>query len=192
MQILRFFPEQALLERIKAGDRTVLGEIFTRYEKLIGSYVKSHGGNDADAEDMLQETIIVLWQKVCAGNFTLSSRLGTYLLGVIKNKWHAEIRKRERYVDGEFPEDSSDENPSSLDVMMSNERTHAIQKALDAINPICKELLLLYYFEERKMEDIARRMNFANADVAKSKKYQCKKSLEAALKQIMAENERTV
>ena len=41
------------------------------------------------------------------------------------------------------------------------------------------------------MEDIARRMNFANADVAKSKKYQCKKSLEAALKQIMAENERT-
>jgi RNA polymerase sigma factor (sigma-70 family) len=173
--------EQQIIERIRINDRTVLREIFLRYEKMFYSYIQKHGGNEADAEDILQETIIVLWQNVNSGKFTLTSRLSTYLMGIAKNKWLAEIRKRKRVVHKEYDNYLQDDNPSTLERLLTEERIHLVQKALDAIQPLCKDLLLLFYFEEKSMDQIAKIMNFANTDVVKSKKYQCKKALEECL-----------
>ena len=191
---VKFFRETDFIERIKANDRMVLGELFLHYEKMVFSYITSHGGSEADAEDMLQEAIIVLWQKVCGGGFELTSKLGTYIMAVAKNKWMAEMRKRKRYsLDGNLALlDKIDETPSSLDGLLEEEQTDAVRKALEAIDPNCKKLLLLFYFEERNMKDIAKLMDFANMDVAKSKKYQCKKALEAVLKKQIAATERRV
>ena len=38
------------------------------------------------------------------------------------------------------------------------------------------------YFDELSMQDIAEKMNFANADTAKTKKYKCKKELDEYVK----------
>jgi DNA-directed RNA polymerase specialized sigma subunit len=51
---------------------------------------------------------------------------------------------------------------------------------------------MLFYFEERNLRDIARVLGFANPEVVKSKKYQCKKSLETILKQQTANTERRI
>jgi RNA polymerase sigma factor (sigma-70 family) len=178
---LNFYPEREILQRIKANDRNILGEIFIKYEKLIFSYIKNHGGSNSDAEDILQEAIIVLWQKVNSGNFELSAKLSTFLLAVAKNKWMAEMRKRKKYSGQEIPENKPVNNPSSLEVLLSDEKKDQIQKALNKIHPLCRKLLLLFYFEEKSMIEIAKTLNLANTDVAKSKKYQCKKSLEEVL-----------
>lgn len=203
---VKFFRETDFIDRIKANDRTVLGELFLRYQRMVFSYITSHGGSEADAEDMLQEAIIVLWQKVCApqksgdDGFKLTSKLGTYIMAIAKNKWMAELRKRKRYTaDGNLTlpgvdsrGEPVDEAPSSLDCLLAEEKSQAVHNALQAINPNCKKLLLLFYFEERSMKDIAKQLGFANMDVAKSKKHQCKKSLEAALKKQIAEIEGSV
>lgn len=187
-----FFPEKKLINRIRSNDRTVLGELFVRYKGSVLKYIKSNGGDDADADDVLQEAIIVLWQKVCSGNFELTSKLGTYIMAIVKNKWMAEKRKRARVPGTDLASEPSDGQPSSLDGIILEEQTAQVQKALDTINPLCKELLMLFYFEERNMQDIARILGFANTDVVKSKKYQCKKSLESAFRKLMAETERRI
>jgi len=188
---LKYFPDQQLIGRIRKNDRTVLAEIFTRYERLVIGYVRSHGGDETDAEDMLQEAIIVVWQRVCSGDFELTSKLGTYLLGIVKNKWSAELRKRSRIVE-ETTDGSRDGNPSVLETIIRDEKREMVRKALDKLQPVCRELLLLFYFEGRNFQDIARVMGFAGADVAKSKKYQCKKALEAILREQQSEVERSM
>jgi hypothetical protein len=50
---------------------------------------------------------------------------------------------------------------------------------------------MLFYFEERSLEEITKTLNFSNTNVTKSKKYQCKKSLEAILHK-QAESERRI
>jgi len=181
---IEFFREQDLIERIQANDHTVLGEIFIRYEKMVSTHIKTHGGNDADAEDVLQESIIVLWQNVCSGAFKLSSKLGTYLMGIAKNKWREQLRKRRNLSSFEESKDFSNDNAGSLDLILKQEKMNHIHQALNAISPLCKQLLLLFYFEERNLNDIAQILRFANADVAKSKKYQCKKALEKELQKL--------
>jgi RNA polymerase sigma factor (sigma-70 family) len=181
---IKIFHEQDLIERIQANDQMVLGEIFIRYEKMVNSYIKTHGGSDADAGDVLQEALIVLWQKVCSGSFGLSSKLGTYLMGVAKNKWREELRKRRNFSSVEESRDFSNDEASSLDMLLTQEETNLVHRALNTISPLCKQLLFLFYFEERNLNDIAHILKFANADVAKSKKYQCKKALEKELQKL--------
>jgi RNA polymerase sigma factor (sigma-70 family) len=178
---LKYFSDRQIIQRIKENDRTVLGEIYIKYEKPVHSYIKKHGGDNFDAEDMLQESIIVLWQNVNNGKFDLSSKLGTYLVAVAKNKWRAQLRKSNKISGSELPESSTNPNENPLQLILTEEKENIIKKAFKLIHPICKQLLMLFYFEERSLEEITKILKFANTDVTKSKKYQCKKSLEAAL-----------
>ena len=65
-----------------------------------------------------------------------------------------------------------------------------VRVALEQIKPVCKQLLLLFYFEERSMEEIANILSFANMNVAKAKKYQCKKALQDVVMRSMQEGRR--
>lgn len=184
-----FPPDQQYIKRIKQNDRSVLGEIFLQYEKMISSYVKSNGGDENDAEEVLQESIIVLWQKVCSGKFQLTSRLSSFLMGVAKNKWMAELRQQKKFSGIEITENIVNQESNSIEKMVQEERKALIQKALDELNPLCRQILMLFYFEERNLNDITQILKFANTNVTKSKKYQCKKVLEEILRKKMLESE---
>ena len=86
------------------------------------------------------------------------------------------------------------EDATPLEELEENERIIAVQQAMEQIGNPCRDILLLYYWEERSMEEIAVKLGFANADTVKSKKYQCKKALENLVKKtlggVRAVNER--
>ena len=168
--------DESLVERIRKNDRTVLGDLFIKFEKVVFKHIQMHGGSLDDAKDMLQESIIVLWQNVSAGRFKLQSKLSTYLVAVAKNKWMVEMRRKKRFVQDDPPDHMHSAEPGILDKIVNDETLERVRFALEQITPICKQLLLLFYFEERSMEEIAEILSFANMNVAKAKKYQCKKA----------------
>jgi RNA polymerase sigma factor (sigma-70 family) len=176
-----FLSNKEVIKRIRENDRTILGELFIANEHAIHSYIKRNGGSSSDAQDLLQEAIIVLWQNVNAGHFELSAKVSTYLFAVAKNKWMAESRRRKKYDHSMISIEQKTDGSNSLSEMISNEEKRIVTDALEQLESPCKELLLLFYFEERKMADIAKILKFANSDVAKAKKYQCKKALEKLL-----------
>ena len=178
---LNYFSEKQFIQRIQENDRTVLSEIYVKYEKQVFTYIRTHGGDDFDAEDMLQESIIVLWQNVNNGKFDLSSKLGTYIVAVAKNKWRGQLRKRNKISNAEISDNTINPDESPLEFVLSEESEKLIKAAFDLIQPICKQLLMLFYFEERSIEEITNILKFSNTNVTKSKKYQCKKSLETVL-----------
>jgi len=171
--------DQELLARIEAGDKDALVGIYKSNYSMIRSYVIKNQGREEDAEDLLQDALIVLWQKVQQGNFVLSSKLSTYMMAICKNLWLKRLGKLQK-MDGE------DKILPHLHVCADNfsdlsDFKH-LQKAMDEIGDTCKNLLLLFYFDGNDMEQIARKMQFANADTAKAKKYKCFKKLEALIK----------
>ena len=91
-----FLSDKEILKRIKNNDRTILGELFVAYEKPVTGFIRKNGGDKADAEDILQETIIALWQNVNNGRYQASAKLSTYIFAIAKNKWLAEYRRRNK------------------------------------------------------------------------------------------------
>jgi RNA polymerase sigma factor (sigma-70 family) len=105
-------------------------------------------------------------------------------MGVAKNKWREELRKRSRISSINEQADFPDDEKKVMDIILTQEKVKLIQRALNALSPLCKKLLMLFYFEERSMDEIANILEFANTDVVKSKKYQCKKALEETLRKL--------
>ncbi len=189
MQLFRLDTDKAILQRIMNNDRAVLGEIFVKYERMVESFIGRQGGRHEDAQDALQEAIIILWQNVCSGRFELKSKLGTYLLGIVKNKWRSEMRKKKRIdEEADYGDMESDES-GPLDSFLEEESKQLISSSLMQLSQQCRELLTMFYFEERSMADIAGILNLSNPAVAKARKYQCKKELQKIMQKLL-ENER--
>ncbi len=176
-----FLSNKEIVKRIQENDRTVLGELYVTNERSITSYIKRNGGNSNDAQDLLQEAIITLWQNINAGRFELSAKVSTYLFAIARNKWMAESRRQKKYDHNVKNIEEKANEDNTLNELIDDEERNMINEALEHLESPCKELLLLFYFEERKMADISKILNFANSDVAKAKKYQCKKALQKLL-----------
>jgi len=149
------------------------------------SFIKRNSGTEADAEEVLQEAVVILWEKVRGGSFEAHSKLSTFLMGVIKNLWARRLarRKRETPLAEEFDPPAGDE--SVLDGLIREEQIEMMRVAMLRITELCRNILLMFYWEEKSMEEIASSLGLANAETAKSKKYQCRKSLETHLRSIM-------
>ena len=167
-----------LLEGIRCGDESALAALYAAHRRPIAALVMRNNGTHDDAEDVLQDALIVLWERVRSGRYEHTAALGTFLFGTARNLWLRRLARARREPPTDLREDAiAGDDPDPLASVMDDERIGTVQKALDAIGDPCRTLLVLYYWEDASMEEIAHRMGFANAATAKSKKYQCKEQL---------------
>ncbi len=176
LAVLQIDREQRLLELIRAGDRAGLERLYDDTRRPIVTHVTRNGGSADEAEDILQESVVIVWEKVRSPGFTLAAKLGTYTFAVASRLWLRRLARRRREPSLEIDPDgiAADAPETSED---DRERVEAMRQAFDRLGEPCRTLLLLYYWEQLSMADVAVHMGFANADVAKAKKYQCKEQL---------------
>lgn len=177
-----------ILDLIRQGNEEALVMLYHANRKMIMAFVTRNNGTPDDGEDLLQESLLVLWERVRAGRFEYSAKLSTFLFGTARNMWMRRLANKRRESPAILDPDSySDGGASLLENLIVSEEAAMVQEALKKIGAPCRQLLLLFYWEELSMEEIAGRMGFANADTVKSKKYQCKKALERVLTIAMKE-----
>jgi RNA polymerase sigma factor (sigma-70 family) len=178
-----------ILDALQQGNEDALAELFHRNRRAITVLVVRNHGTEDDAEDILQEALVVLWERVRSGSFKYQAKLSTFIYATAKNIWLRRLaRQRHEIPASDETVEHSTEDPSPLEELEENERIKAVQKAMEQLGNPCRDLLLLYYWEERSMEAIAQQMSFANADTVKSKKYQCKKALELLIRKAIGDN----
>jgi RNA polymerase sigma factor (sigma-70 family) len=180
---LHFLNDDArLLDRIRRGDEDALVTLYRGSCRSVTALVTRNSGSARDAEEVLQEALVVLWERVRQGRYQQTARLETFLYATARNIWLRRLARARREIPRELdPENASDES-SPLDQLIESEEAALIGSALRKLGEPCRTLLVLFYWEEASMEEIAHRLGFANADTAKSKKYQCKKALQKLLK----------
>ncbi len=175
--------EAGLLEQIREGKDEALASLYNSNRKAITAFVTRNSGTSDDAEDMLQEALVVLWERVRRGKFEPSAKLSTFIFATVRNMWMRKLARMRRETPSEIdPERYVDDAFSPLEELMESETTTGVQHALSRLGEPCRKLLLLFYWEELPFEAIAKELRFANADTVKSKKYQCKKALEKLLR----------
>lgn len=167
------------VERIRMGDKNVLVEVYQANYAMVRNYVIKNNGVQEDAEDLLQDALVVFWQNCHKPSFELTSKTSTYIMAICKNLWLKQLNKNSR-MSGE-----EQIQPQAHSVLPDHGKQMDMKKlsaALEEIGDSCKSILVMFYFDGYDMENIAKAMNFANADTAKAKKYQCFKKLEEIIK----------
>ncbi len=173
-----------VLDLIRKGDEEGLVMLYRSNRKPVTAYVVANSGTYDDAEDMLQEALVILWERIRTGRFVATSRLDTFVYATVKHMWLRRLARKRREITGAYDGvEIPDGDASPLERVMESEQAGRVRWALEKIGEPCRTLLLLFYWDELPMAEIAERLGFANADTVKAKKYQCKKLLLGVLQQ---------
>jgi len=171
-----------IIEMVRHGNEHGLEILYRTCRAPVTAYLKRNGGSDDDADDLLQEAVVVAWEQIRTERFRGESSLQTYIVAVVKNLWFRRLAQRKREKPGLLePDTIADGELSALELLIEDEQTTAVARVMETLGDPCRTLLLLYYYEERSMKQIAEQMGYANADTVKAKKYQCRKILQRRL-----------
>ena len=137
-----------------------------------------------DSEDIFQDTMMAFHQNLLEGKINnLEGPFKTYVFSIGKHKIidHLKNLKKEDMdipvEDYQIPVTPEDDDLESL-IMKRKEIVYSEVKQMG--NP-CKEILLLYYWHEKNMQEIAEQMKYKSPDVAKTKKSLCMKKIASIL-----------
>ncbi|RYE23586.1 MAG: sigma-70 family RNA polymerase sigma factor [Sphingobacteriales bacterium] len=171
--------DQDLLGELALGNRSATEKIYVDNYPIITNWIKTNGGTEADAADIYQEAMIVLYEKSQNEEFRLACKIGTYLFAISKNLWYKKIQKLQRQP-GFLPENAgADENADWAyedDVKAHQERElhyEQMGSALDQLGEPCRSLLKAFYLQDKNMQEIAADFGYTNPDNAKTQKYKC-------------------
>ena len=155
--------------------KQTLNQLYKAYFPMVLQLVLNNNGNEDDAKDIFQESVIVLYNKVKAGGFELNSKLKTFIYSVCRRLWLKRLNQKSRNVSVELM-DFENVEAVEQDIAYHEEKDakfRQMEKALQLLGEPCKTIIEDYYMQNRSMQDISEKFGYTNADNAKTQKYKC-------------------
>lgn len=154
--------------------KEILNRLYVTYFPMVLQLVLNNSGNEDDAKDVFQESVIVLYNKVKSGNFELNSKLKTFIYSVSRRLWLKRLNVQSRTIRN--IEDFSEFIPVEDDLERHEEKDRqfrVMELALNQLGEPCKTIIEDYYLQSKSMQEICEKFGYTNADNAKTQKYKC-------------------
>ena len=154
--------------------KEILNRLYVTYFPMILQFVLNNNGNEDDAKDVFQESVIVLYNKVKSGNFELNSKLKTFIYSVCRRLWLKRLNVQSRTLRNieDFSEFILVED--DLERHEEKDRQFAVMElALKQLGEPCKTIIEDYYMQNKSMQEICEKFGYTNSDNAKTQKYKC-------------------
>jgi RNA polymerase sigma factor (sigma-70 family) len=185
--------DKELVELIKE-DQDYLGVVYKKSKEYCISFMVKMSSNVKldELNDIFHDAILILYEKILSGNFELTSSIQTYLNSICRfqllNKFKIEkklVNENDKMSFDFMNKDLSfDEAITDVLEPIENEKEKqftAIEKALLNMKEAggkCYNLLILFWYQKKSMDEIADILDYTNAANAKNQKYKCQKRLE--------------
>jgi RNA polymerase sigma-70 factor (ECF subfamily) len=146
------FDEQALIDRVRAGDCEAFYELVRPHERAIYITAYSILQEQAEAEDVAQETVLKAFRNL--HQFRGDARFGTWIITIAMNEARMRLRSRQRArlesLDASTPDDP-DYTPLQLrdwreipsQALERQELREALARALACLEEKYREVLVL-------------------------------------------------
>jgi RNA polymerase sigma-70 factor (ECF subfamily) len=152
--------DQGLIEACRAGQTQAFGELVRRYQDRLYPTILRLTGSAEDAHDLLQDAFLRAYEKL--GRFHGDSSFYTWLYRIAVNLALSGRRRkrltlrfsgtrRDEPID---PPDPSEQSDPTLPLERA-ERSATIQRALDALAPDHRAVVVLKEFDGLRYEEVA-------------------------------------
>ena len=99
---LTFETDQSLLIALRKSDPAAFELLYRQYYRMVAKQANDYRLPDEEIEDLFQEVLLVLVQKVRTPEFELTAKLSTYLFAVARNLL---LKKTGKYPNVSLDED---------------------------------------------------------------------------------------
>ncbi|MCX6247820.1 MAG: sigma-70 family RNA polymerase sigma factor [Bacteroidetes bacterium] len=176
---MNYFSDDALLNGLKDKRTDSIRYLYREYFPLARSIVEKNSGSYEDAEDVFQDGIIVLYQKILTGPLVLNCSLRTFFFSICRNIWMQRLDRKWRllYQDDLVSESVQDYDAIPLEINEEKlEKTRLYQLHFLSLPPDCQKILRMF-LSNISLKEISEKMGFKDAAYAKTRKYLCKNML---------------
>ncbi len=175
----------SLIERIKNNDaEAALREIFQDYRNEFMLWaVRNHSCTMEEAKEVFQESVVILYENIIYEKVTqITTQVKTYLFSIGKNKIRELLRVKSKHqsVESDHVFHNPDIYYNRFDDVYEN-KLKKVESEIDKLGDPCRNILTLYYYHRKSMQEIADAMNYKNSDTVKNLKYKCLQRLKQSL-----------
>ena len=160
-----------LPDRAAPGDVETFERLFMAYFDPLCRFVRSYVGSWETAQDLVEDVFLQVWLRV--RSLEPHRSLKAYLFTTARHHAISYLRRRQvesRYLQQSFPQERDAAEPSVPALvdqqLVARELTAAIQRAVDALPPRQREVILLKWERQATREEIAQALGIAPKTVA--------------------------
>lgn len=162
------------------GDRDAFGEVVSRYQSLLCSVAYSAVGDLKHSEDIAQEAFVEAWCKL--DTLREPDKLRSWLCGILRFKISRYRRKAAKHSAEHYAELSEHESaqPRVDDTLIKEQEQALLWQALEQLPDNYREPLVLFYREQRSIENVAIELELSK-DTVKQRLSRGRKTLQKAM-----------
>ena len=148
--------DQYFIEQLQAGNTAVFADLVDTYKNLVFSLALRMLKQTEEAEEVSQDTFIKVFKGI--DKFKSDSKLSTWIYRITYNSCLDRLKsKRREFMTVEIDEHNANkigDVGNAFEVLAQKEREEAIRECLAKLPPDDAALLTLFYFEEKKLQEI--------------------------------------
>ncbi|MBA7548867.1 ECF RNA polymerase sigma factor SigW [subsurface metagenome] len=166
--------EKDIIQKLKNGDEPIFQFIFKKYYTGLYYYAKKYLGDKHNAEEVVQNTFLKLWEK--RETFTIRKSFSSYLYKTVYNNClnflkHQQVKEKykEYYTQKirNAEEYYSISQESGQSIYIAKELKSKIDKAIQELPGQCRKIFELSRFEGLKNHEIAEKLEISINTVQK-------------------------
>ena len=164
-------PDQSFIEGLATNNSAIIQSIYKIFVPKVVSYIRNNSGDEDQAQDVVQEVMIVLFNQAKANRLQLTCPFDAYFFLLCKRKWLNQLKKTAN-KGVTIKEEETSSNEPATDMVAETELFEEKQQLFDAmfqkLGEKCQEVLKLS-FTTKSMEEVAEKLNVTYGYVRKKK-----------------------
>lgn len=166
-----------LITDLKTENNFAFGKLYEANFYKISRFVQNNSGSKSDAEDVFQDAMLVLVEKLRQEDFQLTASINTYVYAICKNLWFKKLRDSNFKLSLETIKDSDFQD--SITDTIENEKSYLdiLKGYLTKITVHCNRLIQDIFFNGASIDDIQIKYGYSSSHNAQNQKYKCVEQL---------------
>lgn len=174
------FTSEAIMDGLKAKRSDVFDYLYQEFGSMIAGHVIKNSGSEEDAREMVQITMVKLWQVVNEGRYEEQGKLGQFVFQLAANTWREELRRRRNNPREELKDQAlqilDDREDAIHWVLVKEKRLQAIQAGMQHLQEECRKIIEWYHLAAISLQQIAAEQNMDYNNLRK-RIFDCRKKL---------------
>jgi len=163
--------DQKYIEGLLHNNSFIIQSIYDKFAPKVVNYIKQNSGSTDRAQDVIQDTLITIYNQASQKNLQLTCPFDAYFFLLCKRKWLNELKKssnKEVTINEAVLSKDDDAQELAFETSVFGEKQALFTEMFSKLGTACKDLLTAT-FKIKSMEEVAKSLGVTYAYARKKK-----------------------
>lgn len=164
--------DQKYVEGLLNNNSFIIQAIYNKFVPKVVNYIKQNSGDADQAQDIIQETIVTIYNQAKEKGLQLTCPFDAYFFLLCKRKWLNQLKKnnkkKEVTINDDLLSKGDDAQELAIETSLFGEKEDLFNEMFQKMGKACKDLIKAT-FKIKSMEDVAKSLGVTYAYARKKK-----------------------